>query len=92
MRIDFDPAKSARNERERGLPFSAAAGFAFESAIVELDARRDYPEPRYVAVGFLGERLHVLCFTPVAGGVRVISFRKANAREVRDHEKAPPAH
>jgi uncharacterized DUF497 family protein len=88
MRIDFDPAKSARNERERGLPFSAAAGFAFESAIVELDARRDYPEPRYVAVGFLGERLHVLCFTPLPDGLRVISFRKANAREIKAHAQA----
>jgi uncharacterized DUF497 family protein len=88
MRIDFDPAKSARNERERGLPFSAAAGFAFDSAIVELDARRDYPEPRYVAVGFLGERLHVLCFTPLPDGLRVISFRKANAREIKAHAQA----
>ena len=88
MRIDFDPAKSARNERERGLSFSAAAGFAFESAIVELDARRDYPEPRYVAVGFLGERLHVLCFTPLPDGLRVISFRKANAREIKAHAQA----
>ena len=28
----------------------------------------------------------MLCFTPVAGGIRVISFRKANTREVRDYE------
>ena len=40
-----------------------------------------------MAVGFMGERLHVLCFTPVAGGIRVISFRKANAREVRNYEQ-----
>jgi uncharacterized DUF497 family protein len=36
--------------------------------------------------------LHVLCFTPIAGGIRVISFRKANAREVRNHAQTPPPH
>jgi len=40
-----------------------------------------------VAVGFLDGRLHVLCFTPAENGIRVISFRKANTREVKDFEK-----
>ena len=31
----------------------------------------------------IGDRLHVVVFTPVNGGVRVISFRKANKREVK---------
>jgi uncharacterized DUF497 family protein len=31
--------------------------------------------------------LHVLCFTPIEGGIRVISFRKANMREARKHGK-----
>jgi uncharacterized protein len=35
-----------------------------------------------VALGQIGERLHVLCFTPIEGGIRVISLRKANDREV----------
>lgn len=54
--------------------------------------RKAYPEVRYVAVGFLDSRLHVLCFTPIAGGIRVISFRKANQREVRDYEQTYPTH
>ena len=41
----------------------------------------------FIAVGSLDERLHVLCFTPIAGGVRVISFRKANEREAKRHGK-----
>jgi len=40
-----------------------------------------------VAVGLLEGRLHVLCFTETPDGIRVISFRKANAREVRRHEQ-----
>ena len=54
--------------------------------------RKAYPEVRYVAVGLLDARLHVLCFTPIAGGIRVISFRKANQREVRDYEQTHPTH
>ena len=28
-----------------------------------------------------------ICFTPIDGGVRIISFRKANRREVRCYEE-----
>jgi len=34
--------------------------------------------------------MHVLCFTPVPGEVRIISFRKANGREAKRHGKALP--
>jgi uncharacterized DUF497 family protein len=92
MRIEFDPAKNERNIRERGLSFERAAEFDFAGATFKQDMRKLYPELRYVALGMLDARLHALCFTPVAGGIRVISFRKANHREVKDHEQAPPTH
>ncbi|GAA0565895.1 hypothetical protein GCM10008942_12850 [Rhizomicrobium electricum] len=66
-------------------------GFAWETAQVAEDMRFAYPERRFVALGFLGERLHVLCFTPVPEGIRVISFRKANKREVRRYEQEKAA-
>lgn len=83
MRIEFDPRKNARNEAERQLPFERAADFGWHDAIVIPDDRNDYLEPRFVAVGHLDTRLHILCFTPIEGGIRVISFRKANLREAR---------
>ncbi len=92
MRIEFDSAKNERNIRERGLSFERVVEFDFASASITQDARKPYPEVRFVALGMLDARLHVLCFTPVADGVRVISFRKANGREVRDYEQAPPPH
>ncbi|MCG7599723.1 BrnT family toxin [Halomonas sp. McH1-25] len=88
MRIEFDPDKSARNERERGLPFTVAERFDWEGALYAEDMRYDYPERRFVALGRIGQRVHVVCFTPIDGGVRIISFRKANAREVRRYEQA----
>ena len=47
-----------------------------------------YLEPRYVLLGQIDGRLHVLCFTPIREGIRVISLRKANPREMSHHEAA----
>ena len=82
MRISFDPAKSERNVRLRGLSFERVADFAFDSAVFAEDERKEYGEMRIVAIGLLGDRVHVLCFTETDQGIRVISFRRANAREV----------
>ena len=87
MRISFDPAKDEWNIRVRGLSFLAAADFDFENALYAVDDRHDYGETRYGALGMLRDRLHVLCFVETDDGIRVISFRKANAREVRSYEK-----
>lgn len=87
MKIDFDPVKSEQNIKLRSLPFDRADDFDWQTAIYYEDNRLDYPEKRVIALGFLGVRLHVICFTPIDGGVRVISFRKANRREVRYYEE-----
>jgi uncharacterized DUF497 family protein len=87
-KLEFDPLKSARNARERGLPFERAADFEWEEAVVVADTRREYGEARLVATGFLDGRLHVLCFVRIAEGIRVISLRRANAREVAEYEQA----
>lgn len=88
MRIEFDPNKSLRNADERGLPFDKVSEFIWETARINPDDRFVYSEPRYSAFGFIGDRLCFLCFTPVPGGIRVISFRKANKREIARYEKA----
>ena len=87
MRISYDPAKNEQNIRSRGLSFDSAADFDFEGALYAVDERREYGETRYIAIGMLGVRLHVLCFAETADGIRVISFRKANAREVKRYAK-----
>lgn len=88
MIIDFDANKSAKNEEERSLPFTAVELFDWEGALFHEDKRADYPEQRFIGLGRIGERVHVECFTPIEGGIRVISLRKANAREVRRYENA----
>ena len=87
MRVSFDPNKSSKNALERGLPFDVVSDFDFSSALFTKDERRAYAETRYVALGLLHDRLHVLCFTEAIDGIRVISFRKANDREVKAYAK-----
>lgn len=86
MTIAYDPVKNERNIRERGLSFDHAADFDFETAVFHTEVRKG--EVRRVAIGYLDKRLHVLCYLPKPDGIRVISFRKANAREARKYGKA----
>ncbi len=51
------------------------------------DLRKDYGERRFQALGFIGDRLHALVFTPRHDKVHVISLRKANAREANHYEQ-----
>ena len=83
MKIYFDPAK---NIRECGLSFECVEEFDFETAIFAIDNRCDYGETRYRVLGFIDHRLHALMLVEIAGGIRVISFRKANKREVKQYE------
>jgi hypothetical protein len=90
MEIEFDPAKSEQNVRERGLPFSMVADFDFETALIAEDLRADYGERRWIALGLIGKRAFVVAFTWRGGRLRVISFRKANARESHRYEQTRP--
>lgn len=88
MDITFDPAKNIRDIYLRGLSFELVAEFEFQTAVFTGNARRDCGEIRRRAMGFLDGRLHALEFVETAKGIRVISFRKANKREVRRYEQA----
>jgi uncharacterized DUF497 family protein len=80
--FEWDEAKRQANRAKHGVDFAAAADFEFGTALIWIDDRRDYGEVRYVAIGFIGPRLHVLTFTPRGETTRVISLRKANLREI----------
>jgi uncharacterized DUF497 family protein len=91
VEVTYDPAKNNRNIRERRLPFGRAANFDFATAVIDIDRRRDYGEIRVVALGYLDCRLHVLCYVETEIGIRVISLRKANARETRRYANTKAA-
>lgn len=80
---EWDEDKRAANLEKHGVDFSAALEFEWDTALTADDGRQDYGEPRFVSIGFIGPRLHVLVWTPRGERFRVISLRKANAREVK---------
>lgn len=86
MNLSFDAAKSERNLATRGISFENAGEFAWNSALIVEDLRRPYGEQRYQALGLIGNRLHMLVFTPRERKAHVISLRKANKREIKRYE------
>lgn len=85
MKIEFDPAKDATNIAKHGVSLQAAEEFDWDTAFEREDDRFDYGEVRFVALGLIGDRLHVLIFAEGSdeNAVRTISLRPAEKHEVR---------
>jgi uncharacterized DUF497 family protein len=81
----FDVNKSERNRLIRGIDFASVVDFEWDTALVSQDLRQDYAEDRFQALGFIGEHLHMLVFTPRESLIHVISLRRANQRERKRH-------
>lgn len=87
MNIQYDETKNQKNINNRGISFALANDFDFSSALIVKDTRKDYGESRFFSLGYIGQRLYALVFTPRNESIRVISLRKANPREVKKYVK-----
>lgn len=85
VKIEFDPVKDDINRKKHGVSLNAANGFDWDTALEREDDRFDYGETRFVAIGLIEGRLHVMVFTEGAeeDSVRVISLRLAEKYEAR---------
>jgi len=63
------------------------ADLDWETAVIAEDTRRDYGEPRLLVMARVDGRLHAAVVTPRGEDLHVISFRKANRREVKRYDK-----
>ncbi len=79
----WDEEKRRANFEKHGVDFESIDAFEWDTASIVVDERRDYGELRFIAIGFIRGRLHVLVYTRRKNEVRVIGLRKANRREVR---------
>jgi len=61
--IDFDPEKDRANLAKHGVSLRLAGTMFVDDALIEIDDRRDYGEPRWILYGEIDGRLHVLAFT-----------------------------
>ena len=81
MLVEFDPKKREAALRVRGLDMGRASEIFAGPTLTVVDDRREYGETRYISIGFLDSRMVVLVWTRRGVGRRIISMRKANARE-----------
>ncbi len=82
MAFTYDPAKSAANIARRGLSFELVERLEWDTAFVVEDIRKDYGETRLQVLALMEGRLYAAVVTPRGSDLRVISFRKANRKEV----------
>jgi uncharacterized DUF497 family protein len=85
MPFEYDPVKDEINRRKHGLPLPLGIQVFDGDFIEEEDARIDYGETRFSALGpvqALGGRICVCVYTWRGLKRRLISFRKANEEEI----------
>ena len=90
MQVDFDPAKSERNEHDLGFGFLVAARIFLGDTIERLDSRADYGEDRIVAIGQIEGATLTVVYTwrgdDVGEPLRwIISARMASRAERRKY-------
>ena len=83
MEYEWDEAKRQANIEKHLIDFSAALHFEWEDATIFEDTRKNYQERRFVAYGYIHQRLVAMVYTMRGDTVRIISLRKANQREVK---------
>ncbi|MEX0645096.1 MAG: BrnT family toxin [Parvularculaceae bacterium] len=81
MEYEWDERKAGKNYVKHGVPFETVELFEWDTALVVFDADHSAIEERWIALGLVQGRLHVLIYTERDRRVRVISLRKANAVE-----------
>lgn len=82
MDFEFDPAKSATNERKHGIDFVAAQALWTDPERLEIPAK-SLDEPRLQLIGRIGDTVWSAFLTVRDARIRIISVRRA-----RDEEEA----
>lgn len=87
MKFTYDSAKNDSNIAKHGLPLSDAKLLDWNAAYSWIDQRKDYGEERYVALAPIDQHVYCVVYVESKIAVRIISLRKANAREVNFYEE-----
>ena len=83
IKYEWDENKRRRNVEERNLDFAQVANFDWENAAVRTSNRQG--EERFVAYGYMRDRMYTVVFTLRNGVTRIISFRRASDKEVDEY-------
>jgi uncharacterized protein len=83
--FEFDPLKSEANWKKHGIDFVEAQSLWNDPNLVEIPARTA-DEPRYLAVGKIGDKHWSGIITYREDRIRIISVRRSRAEEVEMYE------
>ena len=88
VKLEWDEGKNRSNVRKHGFNFEAAE-IAFDGPMIfKADLRGDYGEDRWLGLGMVNGTLVMIAFVDLGHDrVRILSIRKANAKEKRDYEE-----
>jgi uncharacterized DUF497 family protein len=86
MRVEWDEPKRLSNLEDHGVDFMDAA-LIFEGTFLEAEDRRgDYGEPRFRALGRVGEDMFMVAYTWRGEVRRIISAWRVNDEGRRRYE------
>jgi hypothetical protein len=83
--FEFDGAKGQANKAKHGIDFVQAQDMWLDEDLLCLPARLDV-EPRVLFIGMIGGQRWSAIATYRGGAIRLISVRRARAREVQAYE------
>jgi uncharacterized DUF497 family protein len=85
MEFEFDPSKSTSNKGKHGIDFDEVQALWKDPERLEIPANA-IDEPRYLAIGVIGDKHWSAVFTYRDGNIRLISVRRSRKEEVALYE------
>jgi len=82
--FEFDPVKSASNLDKHGIDFNTAQAIWSDPDLLTKPALNP-SEERFIATGKIGSRIWTAVFTMRGNNIRIISVRRARAKEIANY-------
>ena len=86
MEYEWDEVKRVETLARRGLDFDSVNYFEWNTAITRRSDRKG--EVRFMATGYIGDRLHTVIYTMRESRCRIISLRLSSRSEVREYAES----
>ena len=85
MPFEYDPKKSRSNREKHGIDFEKAQAIWDDVNYLEIPAKT-VDEPRWLAIGKIGDKCYSAVITYRRENIRIISVRRSRDEEVELYE------
>ena len=85
MEFIYNPAKSMTNMIKHGINFRDAQQL-WEDSRLQIIKARISSEPRWIAIGRIGDKYWSSVFTTRGDTIRIISVRRSRPKEIESYE------